>query len=352
MGGCHLPSAVRAIQASPQAHAPSEDRNHHRLDKDLADDAPAARSNRQTDGYLAGAVRRARSEQAAEIGAGRQQHDAGQCHNPSQKTARRPAEKVADQTRSGQLELQPIFLRRVLPTNASGNRIQFGLHLGQADPVLDAHDREDHLLAPRLKPVDPVQRCFIRHRNEDVGLQELFRPVEAFRGNAYDGVHMLVDTDRLSHDVGVRAKIILPCRVGKHGDFRGPRMLVIGALKQTSKQRLDGDDLEVLPAYFVSPDRPGDTVGFQAKKLYRVSGHGRKYRVAIAHIAHFRIGENRIVSHVGCERHHPVWIGHIQGLQDHCLQHAENDHIGGDPERQDEDGREGKAGRTAHLAKG
>ncbi len=70
------------------ARAP-ENRNHKGLDQDLADDAPAARSNGHADGDLAGAVCRTRCEQAAQVGAGGEQHNAGQPQHPSQKTARR-----------------------------------------------------------------------------------------------------------------------------------------------------------------------------------------------------------------------------------------------------------------------
>ena len=42
---------------------------------------------------------------------------------------------------------------------------------------------------------------------------------------------------------------------------------------------------------------------------------------------------------------------HIKGPQDKCLQHTEDDDVGGDPQRQGEDRRNGKAGRAAHLAK-
>ena len=71
-------------------------------------------------------------------------------------------------------------------------------------------------------------------------------------------------------------------------------MIVIGALQQPPEERLDADDLEILPADFVSPDRPGDAVGFQAKILDVQSGNGGKHGIGIADIAHFRIGENRI----------------------------------------------------------
>ena len=127
-------------------------------------------------------------------------------------------------------------------------------------------------------------------------------------------------------------------------------MIVIGALQQPPQVWLNGDNLEVLTADFVSPHRPGHAVGFHAKILNVKGGHRGKHGIAFAHITHFRIGENGIVRNVGRERHHPVWIRYIQGPQDHHLEHAENDDIGGDPERQNEDCRNGKAGGTAHLA--
>ena len=78
---------------------------------------------------------------------------------------------------------------------------------------------------------------------------------------------MLVEADGLSDDVGVGAKIALPGGPGKHRGLRGSGMIVIGALQQAPEERLDADDLEVLPAHFVSPHGPGDAVGFQAEIL-------------------------------------------------------------------------------------
>ena len=108
------------------------------------------------------------------------------------------------------------------------------------------------------------------------GWQKFFGPVEAFRGNADDGVRLLVDADRLSHDVGIGAEITLPGRPGNHGRLRGSGMIVIGALQQTPEERLDADHLEVLPADFASPDRPGDAIGFEAKIFDRVKRPPRK----------------------------------------------------------------------------
>src|SRR6266849_8983924 len=128
-------------------------------------------------------------------------------------------------------------------------------------------------------------------------------------------------------------------------------MIVVGALQQPPQERLDADDLEVLSAHFLSPDVPGDAVGFQTKFLYLNTSHSRKHVVFFAHIAHFRI-RKKGGTVFGLKRHHPVCMRHIQLPQDQCLQDAENDDIGGNAERQDNDRSEGKARRAAQLAKG
>src|ERR1700675_3136147 len=126
-------------------------------------------------------------------------------------------------------------------------------------------------------------------------------------------------------------------------------MIVIGALQQTPEERLDTDNLEVLPARFVSPDMPGDAEGFQAKFLHLNSGYSRKHSIVIADIAHFRVGKKGATV-FGLKRHHSVGVRQIKLPQDQCLEYAENDDIGSDAERQDKDRSKGKAGRTAHLA--
>ena len=67
--------------------------------------------------------------------------------------------------------------------------------------------------------------------------------------------------------LGSRVEIVFPGRPGKHRSLRGSGMVVIGAIQQAPEEGLDANDLEILPAYFGSPDWPRDAVGFQAKIL-------------------------------------------------------------------------------------
>src|SRR6266403_3114253 len=126
-------------------------------------------------------------------------------------------------------------------------------------------------------------------------------------------------------------------------------MIVIGTLEQTPEERLDTDDLEVLPAHFASPRRPRYAISFQTKILHLNGGYRSEHRMAIAHIARFRIGKKGGTI-FGLQVHQPVWARHIEWPQEQCFEDAEYDDVGGDAERQDKDRSEGKAGRTAHVA--
>src|ERR1035438_1587910 len=112
-------------------------------------------------------------------------------HHPRQKTAPRPAKKGPARARTRQAEFQPLFRHGILPPDACRNRVQFDLRLAHGHSVLDAHVRKGILNTPLIEPVDPFERCFIRHGNENVGLQKLLRPIEALRSNAHDRVRML-----------------------------------------------------------------------------------------------------------------------------------------------------------------
>ena len=96
-------------------------------------------------------------------------------------------------------------------------------------------------------------------------------------------------------------------------------MVVVGALQQTTEERLDGDDLEVLPAYVVSRDWPRNPVGLQAKIAWTKGGNRGKHRIVITHVAHLGIGKDRIGRFCARQRHQPVWMRHIQRTQDQGL---------------------------------
>ena len=73
-------SARLAAHASADPERPAGDRQHQAFGEELAHDAPAPGAEGQPQGHLALARRGARQEQAGDVGAGDQQHDADDGH--------------------------------------------------------------------------------------------------------------------------------------------------------------------------------------------------------------------------------------------------------------------------------
>ena len=111
-------------------------------------------------------------------------------------------------------------------------------------------------------------------------------------------------------------------------------MVIVGALQQSAKERLDGEDLEVLSADLQSPHRLCDAVGLQTKVQDIISGNSSKHRIVIAYIANLRIGKDRKGKIGGPQLPNLVGMWHIQGLQNQRLQHAEDNDIRSNPQRQ------------------
>src|SRR3984885_16188772 len=100
-------------------------------------------------------------------------------------------------------------------------------------------------------------------------------------------------------------------------------MVVIGGLQKTPEERLDADDLKVLPAHCESPDRPCGAVSLETEAIDAEGSNRRKHRISITDIAHFGIGEDRLVLMGGPERHTLGCMRHIDWSQDQCLNHTE-----------------------------
>jgi len=82
----------------------TENRDDEGFDEDLADDEPAAGADGHADGDLAGAVCGAGGEEASEVDAGGEEHDAGQAHDACEEGAGGGAEEVSDETGTSHLE--------------------------------------------------------------------------------------------------------------------------------------------------------------------------------------------------------------------------------------------------------
>lgn len=136
------------------------------------------------------------------------------------------------------------------------------------------------------------------------------------------------------------------CRAG--GSAASRRLVAVLA----AEERLNTNRFKILPADNRTSHRPGDAVGLDSEIIDQVSGNSGEDRVSVAHIAHFRIGKERVRIILVGQRHYFFSMRHINRTQQQRLQHAEDDDVGRDRQRESKDGREGEAGLAAHLAKG
>ncbi len=118
-------------------HTQNRDRRRHPADapghryqkrfrEHLAQDQLAARSQSDPDGNLARPVCCARREEAAKIGAGSQQDEAGKQHEPGHEGACGPAEGVSGEPGMRQGKLQTVVCLGIRFGQRIGNRIQVG----------------------------------------------------------------------------------------------------------------------------------------------------------------------------------------------------------------------------------
>ena len=293
----------------------AEDGDKEGFDEDLAKDAPAAGADGQADGEFASAVGGAGGEEAAEIGAGGEKDDSGKHHDASEKAARGPADEVTEKTGAGEIEGEAVFFFGILLGDVGDEGVHFGLRAWRGDAFFEAYDGEDVFVGAGVEPAEAVERGFVGHGDEEVGLGNFFGAVEAFGGDADDGVGMFVDADGFADDVRVGGEITFPGGEGEDGGFRGAWMIVIGAIEEAAEEGLDADDFEVLPADFGAPDGAGDAVGFEAKVLDFEGGDGGEGGVGVADVAHFRVGNHR-ASVLGLKGHDTLGVRDIELAKD------------------------------------
>ena len=75
-------NALHAGDGEEQADAAADEAEHHALDQQLTDDAPARGAEGDADGDLARPMRRAREQQVGDVRAGDEQHEARRRPSP------------------------------------------------------------------------------------------------------------------------------------------------------------------------------------------------------------------------------------------------------------------------------
>ena len=123
--------------AAGEADDASGERYQNGFSEEFAQNARALGSEGEAEGGIFGAIGGARGEQAAKVGAGGEQDEAGEKHEAGHKGAGRTSEHVADQAGMRQCEIQTFIVRGVGFCQPCGDGVQVGGRVGDGDSRLE-----------------------------------------------------------------------------------------------------------------------------------------------------------------------------------------------------------------------
>ena len=91
-------------------------------------------------------------------------------------------------------------------------------------------------------------------RNPKSRGKEQLRAAEVRRGNAKNREGMLVQLNRTPHDCRIPEEMIAPIGIAEHDIRTAVGAVLIGAVKEAAKIRLDAQSIEVVSTGFIEPD--------------------------------------------------------------------------------------------------
>src|SRR5215468_10244950 len=98
-----------------------------------------------------------------------------------------------------------------------------------------------------MKQVAPgVQLRFHHDRDPNLGSYPRLAPLKRGWRHPHNGVGVLVDSNGLAHDIGVRTKMRLPKLVADHGHRRASRLLILHRKKTAPKDRPHAQYIEII----------------------------------------------------------------------------------------------------------
>ena len=151
--GRHVLSARRMTTAPAMPQNTSGQRDQNAFRDELAEDELAARSQSHADSNFARAIRCARGEQAAKIGACGKQDKTREEHEPEHKSARGPAEGISGKSGAGQGEFQAVIGFGIGFRQRIGNGVQVRSGCGWRYSGLEMADRPGAMVATLLERI-------------------------------------------------------------------------------------------------------------------------------------------------------------------------------------------------------
>src|SRR5271168_129682 len=111
----------------------------------------------------------------------------------------------------------------------------------------------------------PVNLLFIHHGRPKIGCKEQLRPAEPGRCNTKNRVIELVQLNNTVNHSRIALEMALPVPIAQHNVRSTVRPMLIGAVEETAKIRLNPQYVEVIPACLIEPDRRSSAIHIQPR---------------------------------------------------------------------------------------
>jgi hypothetical protein len=337
-----------------QGEPAPEDREQRALGEGLAHDAGPRRAERPPDRDLAVAGRGPGQEQAADVDAGDEEHDADRAQQEHEAAAVVADHLLVERDEPQRPPRGGRVVDRVLLAQAAREDLEPGPRLVQGEPGLEPADR------PRQHPLGADGGHGERRRveaggDEHVGvvLEALARVPELGGQHADHRVEVRVEPHRLAEHAGIGAVEPAPEAVADHRAFVETGA-PIGPRERAAERGADAEHLEVAGAHAEG----FDALGFLAAREVGVDrpGHGHVGEHARALLQVFELGRGH--PDVGeIEAGQVVLHGHEllrarvgERAQEHGVHDREERGVGADSDAEGEDGDGGEARRPQKPA--
>ena len=234
--------------------------------------------------------------------------------------------------------MQTVILFGIQLRQRRRNCVQVRGRRACGHPGLHMADDPHEMGVTTLQRVPSADLRQVHNGRKQIRREEKHSAAEVSRRNPRNRVGMLVDLNRAAHRGAVAVEVAVP--VGIAQDYKGHAVLpmLIGAVQQPAKIRLHAQRIEIIAADQIRPHHRGiPAASVESDAADKVTGNqGCKSMVSIAQIKVIGVGMGGSVSSFegSLDRVKTVRVGHLDRTQHQRIQHAENDGIGANSQRQ------------------
>jgi len=205
------------------------------------------------------------------------------------------------------------------------------------------------VIPARVQPGLTIQLPLVNDRHKKIDSAKQQCPAKIRRPNADDGERMLVQLNCAPQHPSISVEMAVPIRVAQHDIRCAVWPMLIGAVEEMAKIRLNPQHIEVVPARCKTGGKGGLAARVQPDKGEVKCGQTFKAVVAIAQIGVVGIrlppGAIPVLASIKGVR-----LGHIQRAQDQTIQYAKHHGVRANRQSQRQNGGDCETGRLAQQA--